>query len=59
MKQRKETPKSSDLPIYLFKQGNNQEAYRYFGAHLCEENGEAGAVFQFLGTARQGRFHCG
>ena len=27
MKQRKETPKSSDLPIYLFKQGNNQEAY--------------------------------
>ena len=46
MKQRKETPKSSDLPIYLFKQGNNQEAYRYFGAHLCEENGEAGAVFR-------------
>ena len=36
----------SDLPIYLFKQGNNQEAYRYFGAHLCEENGEAGAVFR-------------
>ena len=46
MKQRKETPKSSDLPIYLFKQGNNQEAYRYFGVHLCEENGEAGAVFR-------------
>ena len=22
----------SDLPIYLFKQGNNCEAYRYFGA---------------------------
>ena len=46
MKQRKETPNSSDLPIYLFKQGNNQEAYRYFGAHLCEQNGEAGAVFR-------------
>ena len=46
MKQRKETPKSSDLPIYLFKQGNNQEAYRYFGAHLCEENGKAGAMFR-------------
>ena len=46
MKQRKETPKSSDLPIYLFKQGNNQEAYRYFGAHLCEQNGEAGVVFR-------------
>ena len=46
LKQRKETPKSSDLPIYLFKQGNNQEAYRYFGAHLCEQNGEAGVVFR-------------
>ena len=21
----------SDLPVYLFKQGNNCEAYRYFG----------------------------
>ena len=46
LKQRKETPNSSDLPIYLFKQGNNQEAYRFFGAHLCEQNGEAGAVFR-------------
>ena len=46
MKQRKETPNSSDLPIYLFKQGNNQEAYRYCGAHLCEQNGEAGVVFR-------------
>ena len=46
MKQRKETPNGSDLPIYLFKQGNNQEAYRYFGAHLCEQNGEPGAVFR-------------
>ena len=31
----------SDLPIYLFKQGNNCEAYRYFGAHL---ETRAGAV---------------
>ncbi len=46
MKQGKQTPKSSDLPIYLFKQGNNQEAYRYFGAHLCEQDGQAGAVFR-------------
>ena len=22
---------ASDLPVYLFKQGNNCEAYRYFG----------------------------
>ena len=46
MKQGKQTPKSSDLPIYLFRQGNNQEAYRYFGAHLCEQDGQAGAVFR-------------
>ena len=30
----------SDLPIYLFKQGNNCEAYRYFGAHLETRAGE-------------------
>ena len=39
-------PKPSDLPIYLFKQGNNMEAYRYFGAHLCEQEGQAGVVFR-------------
>lgn len=39
-------PKPSDLPIYLFKQGNNMEAYRYFGAHLCEQDGQAGVVFR-------------
>ena len=36
----------SDLPIYLFKQGNNMEAYRYFGAHLCAQDGQAGVVFR-------------
>ena len=46
LKQGKQTPKSSDLPIYLFRQGNNQEAYRYFGAHLCEQDGQAGTVFR-------------
>ena len=46
MKQGKRTPKSSDLPIYLFHAGENQEAYRYFGAHLCEQDGQAGAVFR-------------
>ena len=46
MKQGKQPPKTSDLPIYLFRQGNNQQAYRYFGAHLCEQDGQAGAVFR-------------
>ena len=54
LKQRKETPKSSDLPIYLFKQGNNQEAYRYFGAHLCEQNGEEGEVLGVWGKDEKG-----
>ena len=46
MKQRKQAPNSSDLPVYLFKQGNNQEAYRYFGAHLEVQDGVPGAVFR-------------
>ncbi len=46
MKQHEQTSKPSDLPIYLFKQGNNMEAYRYFGAHLCEQDGQAGVVFR-------------
>ena len=40
------TSNPSDLPIYLFKQGNNMEAYRYFGAHLCAQDGQAGVVFR-------------
>ncbi len=46
MKQQEKVQKPSDLPIYLFKQGNNMEAYRYFGAHLCEQDGQAGVVFR-------------
>lgn len=37
---------ASDLPVYLFKQGNNCEAYRYFGAHLDRRAGEQGVVFR-------------
>ena len=32
--------------MYLFKQGNNCEAYRYFGAHLETRAGEPGVVFR-------------
>ena len=46
LKQQEKVQKPSDLPIYLFKQGNNMEAYRYFGAHLCEQDGQAGVVFR-------------
>ncbi len=36
----------SDLPVYLFKQRNNCEAYRYFGAHIEQRAGETGVVFR-------------
>ena len=32
----------ADLPIYLFKQGNNFEAYRFFGAHFDCRGGDEG-----------------
>ena len=36
----------ADLPIYLFKQGNNFEAYRFFGAHFDCRGGDGGVVFR-------------
>ncbi|MBQ1965300.1 MAG: 1,4-alpha-glucan branching enzyme, partial [Clostridia bacterium] len=35
-----------NLPIYLFRQGTNFEAYRFFGAHKAETEGTAGYVFR-------------
>ena len=37
---------TADLPVYLFKQGNNCEAYRFFGAHQKERAGEMGVEFR-------------
>ena len=42
----KQAAKEADYPVFLFKQGNNHEAYRYFGSHLCERDGQPGAVFR-------------
>ena len=42
----KAAAKDAEYPIFLFKQGNNQEAQRYFGAHLCQQDGQDGAVFR-------------
>lgn len=36
----------ADLPIYLFKQGNNFESQRFLGAHLCVMQGEEGVLFR-------------
>ena len=42
----KKKQKEADLPVYLFHQGNNFEAYRYLGAHCTRENGEDGVMFR-------------
>jgi 1,4-alpha-glucan branching enzyme len=35
-----------DLPIYLFRQGTNYQAYRFFGAHRGQEDGQDGVWFR-------------
>lgn len=35
-----------ELPIYLFKQGNNFESQRFFGAHFEQRDGLDGVVFR-------------
>ncbi len=35
-----------DLPLYLFHQGTNYNAYDFLGAHLCKENGKDGVMFR-------------
>ena len=34
------------LPLYLFHQGTNYNAYEYMGAHFTKENGKNGVVFR-------------
>ncbi|MFI3168358.1 MAG: 1,4-alpha-glucan branching protein GlgB [Faecalibacterium sp.] len=36
----------ADYPMYLYKQGNNYESYRFFGAHLTAHGGHEGAIFR-------------
>ena len=47
----KKKQKEADLPVYLFHQGNNFEAYRYLGAHCTRENGEDGVMFRWRTAA--------
>lgn len=42
----KKTDKNAQLPIYLFHEGNNYEAYRYFGAHLETRGNKIGVTFR-------------
>ncbi len=36
----------SNLPLYLFHQGTNYNAYEYLGAHFAKENGIEGVIFR-------------
>ena len=38
--------KSGNLPLYLFHQGTNCEAYRFLGAHPEIRDGQAGYIFR-------------
>ncbi|MSP24498.1 MAG: 1,4-alpha-glucan branching protein GlgB [Myxococcales bacterium] len=35
----------SELDLHLFQEGTHRRAYRAFGAHLADKNGEAGTTF--------------
>lgn len=39
-------PKEYEVPLYLFHQGKNAEAYKLFGSHFTEKNGVSGVVFR-------------
>ncbi len=46
---RKKTEKNKDkheLPLYLFHQGTNYNAYEYMGAHFCQKDGKKGVMFR-------------
>ncbi len=37
---------SKDLPVYLFHQGTNYNAYDFMGAHFCSQKGIGGVIFR-------------
>ncbi|MEG2258729.1 MAG: 1,4-alpha-glucan branching enzyme, partial [Oscillospiraceae bacterium] len=40
------TKKKDNLPLFLFHQGTNFDAYRFLGAHYEKRNGADGYVFR-------------
>ena len=39
-------PKEYEVPLYLFHQGKNAEAYKLFGSHFAKKDGVSGVVFR-------------
>ena len=42
---------NNNIPVFLFHEGTNFEAYKFLGAHPCTENGSEGAVFRVWAPA--------
>ena len=42
---------NNNIPIFLFHEGTNYEAYKFLGAHPYEKNGAWGAVFRVWAPA--------
>ncbi len=43
---KRELPENYEVPVFLFHEGNNTEAYNFFGAHSSEKDGEKGVYFR-------------
>ena len=43
---KKSAEKTTDLPLYLFHQGTNYNAYDYMGAHFTRLDGKDGVIFR-------------
>lgn len=41
----------SNIPVFLFHEGTNYEAYKFLGAHPCTRNGSDGAIFRVWAPA--------
>ncbi len=39
-------PKEYEVPLHLFHNGKNAEAYKFFGSHFTAKNGKDGVVFR-------------
>lgn len=48
-KRTKPQANKEELPIYLFHQGTNYQAYNFLGAHFSVENNKSGVVFRVWG----------
>lgn len=51
--------KENNLPLFLFRQGTNFEAYKYFGVHSADKDGAREYTFRVWAPAAHEVFLCG